>query len=128
MALLAMILTFASCANAQDNKYLGSLTPEEALSIMKEHPDVYIIDVREDEWYNGYKQFVGNHHIANFQISKRLDEIPSDRIVILNCGLGWVAPNAYKKIKDSNIRVKQLGYIDGTPLFDDYNNWKKSHR
>lgn len=121
-------MIFMSCANAQENKYLGGLTPENALSIMIAHPDVFIIDVREDEWYNGFEQFEGNHHIPNSQISKRLDEIPTDCIVILNCGFGWVAPESYRKIKDSKIKVKQLGYIEGTPLFEDYNNWKKSHR
>lgn len=126
--LLMPIMLCATCANAQDSRYLGGLKPDKALSIMKEQPDVFIIDVRENEWYDGYEQFAENHHIPNSEIEERLNEIPSDRVVILNCGLGWVAPNAYKKIKDSKIKVRQLGFIDGTPLFREYNEWRKSKK
>lgn len=125
-----MLATVFSHANAQDNKtkYLDGLKPETALEYMKKNPDIYILDVREDQWYNGATQFTGNHHIPSSQITKRLKEIPSDRPIIVNCGLGWVAPGAYQKIKESGIAVKQIGYIDGTPLFKQYNAWKKKQK
>lgn len=122
--------TVFSCVNAQYNKtqYLDGLTPEAALEYMKNNPDIYIIDVREDQWYNGATQFTGNHHIPSSQITKKLKTIPSNRPIIINCGLGWVAPDAYRKIKESGIAVKQIGYIDGTPLFRQYNDWKKKQK
>lgn len=129
MIIMMMSIVF-SYVNAQDNKtkYLDGLTPEAAIEYMKKNPDIYIIDVREDEWYDGTTQFTGNHHIPSSQITKKLKEIPSDRPIIIHCGLGWVAPGAYRKVKESGIAVKQIGYIDGTPLFKQYNDWKKNQQ
>ena len=127
---LAMALSFFGSANAQNKneKYLDGLTPEAALAYMKENPDIYIIDVREEQWYKGAMQFAGNRHIPSSELARRLKEIPADRPIIINCGMGWVAPKAYKKIKESGIAVKQIGYIDGTPLFRQYNDWKKKQK
>lgn len=124
--LTIIVFAFMSCVHAQENKkYLDGLTPQEALTYMIDNPDIYILDVREDQWYEGATQFTDNHHIPSSELTKRLKEIPSDRPIIINCGLGWVAPGAYQKIKDSKIPVRQIGYIDGTPMFKEYNNWKK---
>ena len=107
---------------------LGGMEPEAALKYMKKTPDLYIIDVREPEWYDGFKQFTGNHHIPVSQIAKRYKEIPSDRPVLLNCGAGVMAPKAYKILKEKKANIKQLSYIAGTPLFDEYNNWLKEQK
>lgn len=105
--------------------YLEGLKPQAALEYMKAHDgDLFIIDARADEWYNGYTQFVGNHHFPYTTIERHLDEIPSDRPIIINCGAGVVAPQAYRKIKASGKKVKQIAWIDGTPLFNEYNDWK----
>ncbi len=130
LTIIFIMTTVFSCTGAPDNKtkYLDGLTPEAALKYMKDNPDIYIIDVREDMWYEGASQFTGNHHIPSSQITKRLKEIPADRPIIINCGLGWVAPGVYKKIKESGITLKQIGYIDGTPLFNQYNDWKKNQK
>lgn len=106
---------------------LGGLSPEEALEYMKKTPNLYIIDVREPEWYEGFTQFTGNHHIPVSQLGKRYKEIPSDRPVLINCGAGVMAPKAYKILKDKKADIKQLSYIAGTPLFEEYNTWVK-HR
>ena len=104
-------------------KFLGGLSPEEALAYMKATPNIYIIDVREPEWYEGYTQFTGNVHIPHSQLAKRYKEIPTDRPVILNCGMGMVAPRAYELLKKLDIDVKRLSYIAGSPLFREYNEW-----
>lgn len=106
-------------------KFLGDLTPSEALEYMKNTPNIYIIDVREPEWYKGYTQFVGNVNIPRSTLPERYREIPSDRPVILNCGAGVQAPLAYEFLKEKNIDVLQLSYIAGTPLFRAYNEWVK---
>ena len=92
---------------------------------MKSTPNLYIIDVREDDWYEGYTQFVGNIHIPRTQLPERYTEIPSDRPVILNCGAGVQAPRAYDFLREKRAAIKQLSYIAGTPLFAAYNNWLK---
>ena len=106
-------------------KYLGGLTPSDALEYMKTTSGLYIIDVREDEWYEGYTQFDGNVHIPRSQLPTRYKEIPSDRPVSLNCGAGVQAPRAYEFLREKNADIKQLSYIAGTPLFSAYNNWLK---
>lgn len=109
----------------EGERYLGGLTPSDALEYMKTMSDLYIIDVREDEWYEGYTQFDGNMHIPRSQLPTRYIEIPSDRPVILNCGAGVQAPRAYEFLREKNADIKQLSYIAGTPLFSAYNNWLK---
>lgn len=104
-------------------KFLGGLTPSEALEYMKSTPNLYIIDVREPEWYEGYTQFVGNVHIPRSKLPARYKEIPADRPVILNCGAGVQSPRAYEFLKEANADVLQLSYIDGVPLFSAYNGW-----
>lgn len=106
-------------------KYLSGLTPSDALEYMKTTPGLYIIDVREDEWYEGYTQFDGNVHIPRSQLPTRYTEFPSDRPVILNCGAGVQAPCAYEFLREKNADIKQLSYIAGTPLFAAYNDWLK---
>lgn len=104
-------------------KFLGELSPAEALAYMKSTPDIYIIDVREPEWYDGYTQFTGNVHIPRSKLAERYKEIPTDRPVILNCGAGVQAPRAYELLKELDIDVKQLSYIAGSPRFREYNEW-----
>lgn len=109
----------------EGERYLGGLTPSDALEYMKTTSGLYIIDVREVEWYEGYTQFDGNVHIPRSQLPTRYTEIPSDRPVILNCGAGVQAPRAYEFLREKSADIKQLSYIAGTPLFSAYNNWLK---
>ncbi len=109
--------------NKQDSPYVGAKTPDEALSYMKSTPNLLILDVREDEWYNGYSQFQGNVHIPKSQLAARYKELPANRPIIINCGAGVVAPQAYEILRKLQAHVMELSYIAGTPLFAQYNNW-----
>lgn len=109
--------------NKPSEKFLGGLSPDKALAYMKATPNLYIIDVREPEWYEGYTQFTGNVHIPCSKLAERYKEIPTDRPVILNCGMGMVAPRAYELLKELDIDVVQLSYIAGSPRFMEYNEW-----
>lgn len=104
-------------------KYLGGLSPEKALEYMESTPNLYIIDVREPEWYDGYTKFTGNVHIPYSELPKRYKDIPSDRPVLLNCGAGVMAPKAYKFLKEHKANIKELSYIAGVPKFKEYNDW-----
>ena len=104
-------------------KFLGGLSPDKALAYMKATPNLYIIDVREPEWYDGYTQFTGNVHMPCSKLAERYKEIPTDRPVILNCGMGMVAPRAYELLKKLDVDVMQLSYIAGPPRFREYNEW-----
>jgi rhodanese-related sulfurtransferase len=112
----------------EGERFLGGLAPTDALEYMKATPDLYIIDVRENEWYEGYTQFEGNVHIPRSQLPSRYTEIPTDRPVILNCGAGVQAPRAYEFLREKNADIRQLSYIAGTPLFSTYNNWLKKQK
>ena len=109
----------------EGERYLGGLTPSDAFEYMKKTLNLYVIDVRENEWYEGHTQFNGNVHIQRSQLPTRYTEIPSDRPVIINCGAGVQAPRAYEFLRERNADIKQLSYIAGTPLFAAYNNWLK---
>lgn len=115
--------TIMTQETTSSEKFLGGLSPDKALAYMKATPNLYIIDVREPEWYDGYTQFTGNVHIPYSKLAERYKEIPTDRPVILNCGMGMVAPRAYELLKKLDIDVVQLSYIAGSPQFKEYNEW-----
>jgi rhodanese-related sulfurtransferase len=49
--------------------------------------DAYLLDVREDdEWEAGHAAQA--HHLPMMQIPARLDEVPSDRDVVVVCRVG----------------------------------------
>ena len=115
--------TIVTQETKSSEKFLGGLSPDKALAYMKTTRNLYIIDVREPEWYEGYTQFTGNVHIPCSKLTERYKEIPTDRPVILNCGMGMVAPRAYELLKKLNVDVMQLSYIAGSPRFREYNEW-----
>ena len=50
-------------------------------------PEAYLLDVREsDEWAAGHAP--GAHHVPMMEIPVRLDEIPTDRDVVVACRVG----------------------------------------
>ena len=131
-----MAISISSCAGTKSDdrgqakkdtimqmKQLGAMKPKEALEYMLHTPDLVIIDTREPQYID--KQFNGCLSIPYTQMAERYKEIPEGRPVMLHCGLGWVAPKAYKTLVEKNPKIKELSYIDGAPLFDEYNKNKK---
>lgn len=108
-------------------KYLGSLSPKDALAYMKSATNLFIVDTATAREY-AQKHFDGAVNIHYSEMPKRYDEIPKNATVLLHCRLGMVVPRAYEVLKDKRPDIVELSYIDGAPLFDEYNEWNKSRR
>lgn len=93
---------------------------------MKTTNDLVVIDVREPQYIN--QSFEGEMQIPWTKMAERCSEIPAGKPVLLHCGLGMVVPNAYKTLQDKRKDLKSAVYIDGAPLFKEYNEWKKSKK
>ena len=106
---------------------LGALSPEQALQYMKETDNLVIVDVATTERYNT-EHFEGAIHIPIEELDRKGEdalyrEIPADRPVLLHCRLGMIVPGAYKRVLDFRQDIPEIAYIDGAPLFDEYNQW-----
>lgn len=97
----------------------GAMDPETALNYMLATEDLVIVDTREMRYID--KSFVGALNIPWNEMAERYQEIPTDRPVLLHCGLGWVAPKAYA-VLHQKVPALKLHYIDGAPRFDEYNH------
>ena len=120
------MLALSLNANAQNGKQLGGMKPEAALTYMQKTANIVIVDVREPRYIDNY--FQGSIRIPWTEMGERFNEIPKGRPVILNCGLGWVAPKAYKILTEKRKDIPELSWIDGAPKFDEYNKWLKQQK
>lgn len=110
----------------EETQWLGAMSPEKGLEYMKTTNDLVVIDVREPQYIN--QSFEGEMQIPWTKMAERCSEIPAGKPVLLHCGLGMVVPNAYKTLQDKRKDLKSAAYIDGAPLFKEYNEWKKSKK
>ena len=106
---------------------LGSMTPEDALDYMKETENLVIVDVAATRWY--YEEtFKGAINIPIEELGSEEEDalymdIPQDRPVLLHCRRGMIVPGAYERVKELRPDIPEISYIDGAPLFDEYNQW-----
>jgi len=121
-------MLMGTMAFAQESKQndMGGISPEQALEYMKTTENLVILDVREPQYINSY--FEGSIQIPWTQMAKRYNEVPKGRPVLINCGLGQVAPRAYETLKKNRPDIPELGYIAGAPKFREYNNWLKEQK
>jgi rhodanese-related sulfurtransferase len=96
---LMLILTLVACGGADTAAPSALLAPEigadslpdvidvQTVASIKESDDVYLIDVRE-QWEYDEGHIPGVTLIPMGQISDRLDEIPTDKNVIVTCRTG----------------------------------------
>lgn len=134
MRMVVIIFTvsaFALSANAQSTgnsgastKKLGALSPKKALEYMKTVKNLVIVDVATAREYKE-EHFEGAVNIHYTQMPERYNEIPKNSTVLLHCRLGIVVPRAYRVLLEKRPDLKEISYIDGAPLFKDYNNWLK---
>ena len=104
--------------------WLGGLTPDEALTYMKEHYDkgLVIVEVNTDYW-KLKTGFQGAMHIPHDEMAERYGEIPKGKPVILHCGAGVVSVDAYKTLQEKRKDIPELSYIAGAPPVAEYNTW-----
>jgi rhodanese-related sulfurtransferase len=133
-----LMLSATACANntgsqepigqtpVEETQWLGAMSPKKALEYMKTMKDLVVIDVREPQYIN--QSFEGEMQIPWTKMEERCSEIPAGKPVLLHCGLGMVVPNAYKTLQKKRKDLKSVAYIDGAPLFKEYNEWKKSNK
>lgn len=133
-ALLAMAaaLFAASCAYADEGPAAagrrgGALSPEAALEYMKKTENLLIVDVATKSHYER-KHFTGAVNIPIEELSGAEEEalyreLPAGRPVLMHCRLGMIVPGACERMAALRPDIKELAYIDGAPLFDEYNEW-----
>ncbi|MEE0102255.1 MAG: rhodanese-like domain-containing protein [Acutalibacteraceae bacterium] len=114
-------------SEAQATNALGALTPEDALDYMKKTENLVIVDVATANRYNA-EHFEGAINIPIEELDGEAEdalymEIPAGRPVLLHCRLGMIVPGAYARVLELRQDIPEIAYIDGTPLFSDYNAW-----
>jgi rhodanese-related sulfurtransferase len=101
---------------------MGAISPEDALTYMKNTPDLVIVEVNAPEWKLS-TGFTGAMYIPYTEMAERYDEIPEGRPVLLHCGGGIVSVDAYKILQEKRPDIPELSYIAGAPPVRAYNEW-----
>lgn len=121
----------AEARHAADNaeeaaqRDLGAMTPEEALEYMTETENLVIVDVAATRGFERI-HFEGAINIPIEELDRAGEdalymEIPGGRPVLLHCRQGVIVPGAYERVKELRPDIPEISYIDGSPLFDEYN-------
>lgn len=116
--------------NVVEQNAIGAMSPEDALAYMKETENLFIVDVATTKWYED-NHFEGAINIPIEELDSDEEdslymEIPSGVPVIIHCRLGMIAPGAYERVMELRPEIPEISYIDGKPLFDEYNEWVQS--
>lgn len=111
----------------QTRNELGALSPEAALEYMKNTPNLVIVDVAAVRWYNEehfeHAITIPIEELDSGEEDARYMEIPSGQPVLLHCRRGMIVPGAYRRVLELRPDISEISYIDGTPLFAEYNEW-----
>ncbi|MGL5722430.1 MAG: rhodanese-like domain-containing protein [Brevinema sp.] len=109
---------------------IGALSPEKSLEYLKNNSNVIIVDVATTAWFNR-KHFQGAISIPIEELTSDEEDklyllIPTGSPVIVHCRLGMIVGGAYNRLIELRPDIPEIAYIDDTPLFDEYNQWKAS--
>lgn len=109
---------------------LGALSPEEAFDYMKKTPKLLIVDAATTRWYQT-KTFEGAvnvpvEELSDSELTEAVKKLPTGQPILVHCRRGMVAPRVYRRIKEVRPDVPEISWLNGTPLFDEYNAWVKS--
>ena len=116
----AFVLAFFSGPVAAQETARFSLTPAEALEYMLKTPNVFILDITTAERFKNI-HFIGAHHIPSNELISRVNEIPRDRPVIMNCHRGRTVVTFFPLLRRIRPDIKEIHFINDTPLFNEYN-------
>lgn len=64
-----------------------NVDPQEALALLKQRQDIYLLDVRTPEEYQQFR-LANAHLIPIDQVTRRLAELPKDRPILVYCAVG----------------------------------------
>ena len=120
---LALLMAFGSppappqTAPAADLPQSGALAPAEALQLMDTLGDkLTIIDVRtEEEFAQGHVP--GAVLLPVQTLRQHMDQVPSDKPVLLLCRTGHRAQAAYEMIKEAYPHDQTLWFLKGIPVY-----------
>ena len=110
-----------------DARRLGALTPEAALEYMKTEKNLVIVDVAAKRYFDR-EHFAGAVNIPIEELDGEEEDelyaaLPKGRPVLLHCRLGMIVPGAYERLAELRPDIPEIAYIDGAPLFREYNEW-----
>ena len=118
--------------SSESQNAMGAMSPEAALEYMKETKDLVIVDVAATRWYDD-NHFEGAINIPIEELDSEAEdalyrEIPAGRPVMMHCRRGMIVPGAYDRVLELRPDIPEISYIDGTPQFDEYNQWMESQQ
>jgi len=102
------------------NDHPGSLTPEEALQMLEEHPQAVLVDIREDhEWLVGHA--VEARHLGKGILERDLESRFPDKEteLILYCGGGFRSALAADNLQ-------QMGYTNVLSMDGGWRAWTEA--
>lgn len=125
LAVLAAPVMHAEAAEAA--RRLGGLSPEAALEYMKTAENLVIVDVAAKRYFDR-EHFTGAVNIPIEELDGAEEDelyaaLPKGRPVLLHCRLGMIVPGAYERLTELRPDIPEIAYIDGAPLFREYNEW-----
>lgn len=98
-----------------DASHIHNITPEQAEQMIKENK-IYLLDVRSQGEYDE-KHYKNANLIPSNELESRIDEIPTDKPVLMHCRSGSRAANVSHVFAD---RTGQEVYIlAGFPLYSE---------
>jgi phage shock protein E len=85
--MLSFVIFWVVLSGYADAVVARSLTPQEAITLVGERSDLYLLDVRTVGEYQQVR-LEGAHLIPIDQFVKRIAEVPKDRPILVYCAVG----------------------------------------
>ena len=99
---LPLIVTIILLIYATSKKGGTKISPQNLVALSN-NENGFIVDLRDsEEFQNGH--ITGSINIPFINLSKRTNEIPQDKSVILVCEMGNVSPNAGELLKKEGFK------------------------
>ena len=121
VVLLLLLVWFAS-ALAQDDQSTVSVnvTPQEAAKLLKENPDIIVLDVRTPvEFYVAHIENAININYYSFSFRSQLAELDRSKTYLVHCRTG------VRSSKTIPIMI-ELGFTHIYHMEDGFRAWKKA--
>lgn len=99
----------------RNNKYRSikpkKLRPEQVHELMAKHPDLFLLDVRPENYFKGPNFIKGTINIPLLTITDRIDELPKDRPIVITDWTMRQSPLAAKYLQAQGLQL--LGVLKG---------------